>query len=375
MRITQQEGDPVKIVMFYHSLLSDWNHGNAHFLRGVASELTSRGHHVEVYEPDDAWSLKNLVAEHGREPLDRFHAAYPGLSSTRYDLHDLDLGKALDGVDLVIVHEWNEPNLIRRIGTHRRLSGEYRLLFHDTHHRRVTDAETADCDLINYDGVLASGSVIRDHFLSRGWAGKVWTWHEAADTRIFRPLQRGKYDGDVVWIGNWGDGERAVELREFLLKPVKALNARVRAHGVRYPSDALEALTKAGINYMGWLPNFDVPGVFARFRTTVNVPRGPHAQALPGIPAIRVFEALACGIPLVSAPWDDVENLFSPGEDFLVACDSREMRSYLRDLILDEDAARRLAEHGLRTVLSRHTCAHRVDELLDIHSSLETCCN
>src|ERR671938_432916 len=50
----------MRIVMFYHSLLSDWNHGNAHFLRGVAWELTGRGHTVDVLEPADGWSLTHL---------------------------------------------------------------------------------------------------------------------------------------------------------------------------------------------------------------------------------------------------------------------------------------------------------------------------
>ena len=73
----------MRVVMFYHSLLSDWNHGNAHFLRGVATELRARGHDVEVYEPRDAWSLQNLLAEHGEGALEGFRRAYPGLESVR----------------------------------------------------------------------------------------------------------------------------------------------------------------------------------------------------------------------------------------------------------------------------------------------------
>ncbi len=59
----------MQIVMFYHSLLSDWNHGNAHFLRGVVSELEGLGHSIGVYESQDAWSLQNLLAEHGDAPI------------------------------------------------------------------------------------------------------------------------------------------------------------------------------------------------------------------------------------------------------------------------------------------------------------------
>jgi spore maturation protein CgeB len=114
--------------MFYHSLLSDWNHGNAHFLRGIASDLLARGHDVYIYEPWNAWSLRNLVSEQGEAPLRRFHAAYPQLTSTRYRLETLDLEHALDGVDLVLVHEWNDRPLVPRTGEHRARVGGYRLL-------------------------------------------------------------------------------------------------------------------------------------------------------------------------------------------------------------------------------------------------------
>src|SRR4051812_3403165 len=132
-------GGGVKIVMFYHSLQSDWNHGNAHFLRGVASELLARGHDVRVHEPRDAWSVRNLTADHGAEALAGFRGAYPELDSIRYDPEALDLDEALAGADLVLVHEWNDPDLVARIGAHHRRHGRYRLLFHDTHHRSVTD--------------------------------------------------------------------------------------------------------------------------------------------------------------------------------------------------------------------------------------------
>jgi spore maturation protein CgeB len=83
-----------------------------------------------------------------------------------------------------------------------------------------------------------------------------------------------------------------------------------------------------------------------------------------------VFEALACGIPLVCSPWEDAEGLFAPGEDYLVARTGSEMASTMRSLLHDRAAAASLAERGLATIQRRHTCAHRVDELLAIHASL-----
>lgn len=354
----------MKFVLFYHSLVSDWNHGNAHFLRGVVAELLARGHAVDVYEPADGWSRSRLVAEHGEAPLAAFAQRFPQLRS---HLHDdrLDLDRALDGADVVIVHEWNPPELVARIGRHPRGTRRRRLLFHDTHHRSVTaPEEMRRYDLRDYDGVLAFGEAVRQRYLDNGWCERAWTWHEAADLRVFRPQPHTPRDGDLVWIGNWGDGERARELHEFLLEPVAALGLSAVVHGVRYPQSALAALARAGIDYRGWLANHRVPDVFARFRATVHVPRRPYAQALPGIPTIRMFEALACGIPLVSAPWDDVEGLFAPGSDYLVARDGADMRHQLHELLHDDALAAGLAAHGLRTIRERHTCAHRVDELL-----------
>lgn len=361
----------MRVTIFCHSLLSDWNHGNAHFLRGVCTDLIARGHEVQVYEPADAWSLRNLLAEHGQAPLQAFARAYPQLRSMRYDPATLDLDEALAGSDLVLVHEWSDHDLVRRIGEHRKANAGYRLLFHDTHHRAVTAPDSmAAYDLRHYDGVLAFGSAIRDLYRRKGWCERAWTWHEAADHRVFRPLPGQQREGDLVWIGNWGDDERTAELHEFLLAPVRALGLKARIHGVRYPREALAALDEAGVAYGNWLPNHEAPRVFARHGVTVHVPRRPYVQALPGIPTIRVFEALACGIPLVSAPWDDVEGLFEPGADFLVARDGREMREQLRAVLHDPALAQELAEHGRRTILARHTCTHRVDELLGIYSEI-----
>ncbi|MGP1384354.1 MAG: CgeB family protein [Thainema sp.] len=361
----------MRIVLFYHSLISDWNHGNAHFLRGVVTELLERGHDVQVYEPAQGWSLQSLLAEQGETAIADFQAAYPTLKSTLYSLETLDLDTILADTDLVLVHEWNDPQLVQQIGQHHHRYPRYRLLFHDTHHRSVSDPKTmAAYDLRHYDGVLAFGCVIRDLYLQNGWAKRAWTWHEAADIRHFQPIEVAETTGDLVWIGNWGDDERTAELHEFLLRPVQDLQLKARIYGVRYPDTARQALSECGIEYAGWLPNYQVPTVFSQFKVTVHVPRRYYASILPGIPTIRVFEALACGVPLVSAPWDDLEDLFEPGRDFLVAHNGEEMKAHLRCVLADAEFAQALADRGRQTILERHTCGHRVDELLAIYEAL-----
>jgi spore maturation protein CgeB len=360
----------MKFVLFYHSLVSDWNHGHAHFLRGVVSELLDRGHEVEVYEPERGWSLSNLLADKGASAIDEFHAAFPELRSRFYKPGTLDLDEALDGADVVIVHEWNELEWIARIGERAAGLG-CMVLFHDTHHRSVTDSQTmSSLDLRNYDGVLAFGKAVADRYAEGGWARHAWVWHEAADLRRFYPHPRTEDSGDLVWIGNWGDDERGAELYEFLIKPVSRLNLRATIHGVRYPGEALDTLREAHINYAGWIANHRVPAVFANYGCTVHVPRRMYAEQLHGIPTIRMFEALACGIPLISAPWYDEEHLFRPGVDYLVATDGAQMERDLKAVLHEPDLANSLVRHGLETIQNRHSCAHRVDELLAIVQTL-----
>ncbi len=359
----------MNIVLFYHSLLSDWNHGNAHFLRGIATELIKRGNSVKIYEPKNNWSISNLIADNGKDVLAEFHDYYPQLTSTAYDLNSIDLNKILNDADLVIVHEWNEHALVKMIGETKKKFG-FKLLFHDTHHRAITERSSmSNYDLSNYDGVLVFGECIRKIYLKHRWAKRAWTWHEAADVRIFKPLKR-KKTGDLIWVGNWGDEERTKELFEFLIEPVEELKLKAKIFGVRYPEHAKRALKEAGIKYAGWLPNYKAPEVFASHRLTVHVPRRPYVEALPGIPTIRPFEALACGIPLISAPWNDVEHLFTPGKDFIVANNKAEMKKWMKKILNDEEFATQLAQHGLQTIRSKHTCAHRVDELYNICDEL-----
>jgi spore maturation protein CgeB len=182
-------------------------------------------------------------------------------------------------------------------------------------------------------------------------------------------VEQGPREG-LVWIGNWGDDERSCELVEFLLTPANSADLPLDVYGVRYPDAAKQTVKRFGARYHGWLANAAAPQVFAKHLATVHVPRRFYTQMLPGIPTIRIFEALACGIPLVSAPWQDVERLFRIGEDFLVVRDGAQMTRALKRLKSDPALRATLAQNGLETIRARHTCAHRVDELMTIAERL-----
>lgn len=361
----------MNIKLFYHSLISDWNHGNAHFLRGVCFELLKKGYTVTVYEPEDGWSYQNLLKDKGVEAVEQFKACFPNLQSEFYDENSFRPEDYLQNTDLVIVHEWNNPAVVQKIGTYAAEKDDLVALFHDTHHRSVTEPEEMEkYNLTGYDGVLAFGEVIAQLYRGKGWAKDAWTWHEAADINIYHPMVKDHEEGDLVWIGNWGDNERTEELHEFIIEPVRKLGLKATFYGVRYPKDAIQALEGAGIEYRGWLPTHQVPSVFAKYKFTVHVPRRPYVENLPGIPTIRPFEAMACKIPLISAPWDDTERLFTNGEDYLRVENGEEMVKAMDILVKDELLRKNLSENGLHTIHSKHTCAHRVAQLMNIYESI-----
>jgi spore maturation protein CgeB len=360
----------LRLAYFAHTLRSDWNNGNAHFLRGLMRALQQVGHEVTVYEPEREWSINNLRAEPaGTRSLDAFLETYVDLDVQTYAEEETEelWRQRLGGTDVVILHEWNRPALAKRLIAWREDLG-YKLLFHDTHHRASSSPEQIEqFGLAQFDGIIAFGKALSDIYRERFGLERVWTLHEAADTTVFRPCAGIVRESTIVWIGNWGEGERATEIEEFLLEPVAALRevACTTIFGVRYPEDALAALEDAGVCYGGYLPNLDAPGIFARSSATVHVPRQQYTSAMIGIPTIRVFEALACGIPLVSAPWEDTEGLFRKG-DFQFASNAAQMTCELRVLLTDKAAAEDQAARGLETVLGRHTCVHRAHELTAI---------
>jgi spore maturation protein CgeB len=356
----------MRVAIFCHSTLSDWNNGSAHFLRGIATELALRGHRVRTYEPEHAWSVENLIAEHGAGPLRDLLAHYPRLDPVRYAA-GFEIESVLDEVDVVLVHDWSDPTLVARIGRHRARGGRYRLFFHDTNER----ADIARNDLSGYDGVLAYGESLRDAYDRKGWGRHAFTWHEAADLRHFGPIPGALRSHDLIWIGNGDDLERGEALAEYLLLPARELGLRARIHGVRHSASALAAFRAAKVEFAGWLPNYAVPVTLAQARFTVHVPRRSRSAPATAPPSIGVFEALACGVPLISARWRDADRLFEAGVDYLVADDTAAVIEQAR-LLLQEPALRReLAAHALATVRANHTCGHRVEELLGICASLD----
>ena len=151
-----RRGDRVMRFVFYtHSLTSDWNHGNAHFparRHARARPPRARGRGAGALRRLGAG--RNLAADQGFAPLDRFEQDFPELEERLYE-NGFDHAAALEGADVVIVHEWTDPRIVAEIGWLRREGAPFALLFHDTHHRAVSAQKAiAGLELRDYDGVL-----------------------------------------------------------------------------------------------------------------------------------------------------------------------------------------------------------------------------
>jgi spore maturation protein CgeB len=370
------QNKPLRIAVFPHSIVSDWNHGNAHFLRGLIRNLQEMGHQVLSFEEDGNWSLSNLVRDHGLIPIQEFKRRFSFIEHRSYELNGRAslyswLKELVADVDVCVVHEWNHPHLVRAIGEVAGQTGTVSL-FHDTHHRALTEPHRLDAmGLESYSAVLAYGPAIADIYRSLLPEVEAIVFHEGADTDLFRPLDCPKRH-DVLFIGNWGDEDRNDTTIRYFIEPGRALpHLSFALFGVRYPEDVLRAIRQAGIFWGGWLPNYSAPEAYAASKLTVHIPRREYVEALHGTPTIRIFEALACGVPLVSAGWRDESNLFEDGSDYVAVDSQAQMIEAVRWLASDAAARSRIGSQGRATILKSHTCRHRAEELVRIVRRLQ----
>src|SRR5207302_9253539 len=163
----------ISIAYFSHSLRTDWNNGNAHFLRGLLRGLACLGHKVVAFEPANGWSTDNLEAEtKGPQSMQQFRDTYPDLSIHPYSSSDIAspelLRRMLQEIEIVIVHEWNPPELVHTLLLLRD-EMQFRLVFHDTHHRAYSSPDQIRLlGIDRFDAVLAFGealaTIYREHF-------------------------------------------------------------------------------------------------------------------------------------------------------------------------------------------------------------------
>ena len=317
----------MKIVLFYHSLISDWNHGNAHFLRGVATNLIQRGHEVRRLRARERLErAEPRRRTRRRRRSTNFTPAIRCSNRIRYELATLDLDRALDGADLVIVHEWNDHALVRRIGEHRaaaarRLPALLSRYPPSRRHRARADGGATICRTTTACSPTATCCAIFIwHAVGRPAPGP---GTRPPTRRCFiRCRRRTSWTGDVVWIGNWGDEERARgTARVFDRSHRRTRAARAGLSACVIPGMRARCCARPKIRYGGWLPELPRAGSFCPLQGYGPCPAASVRRGVAGHPDDPALRGAGVRHPARLLAMERRGKSLHPGRDFLVARD------------------------------------------------------
>jgi spore maturation protein CgeB len=347
------QASPLKIVILGLSITSSWGNGHATTYRGLVRELVRRGHDVLFLERDVPW-----YAGHRDLPNPPFGrtALYADVASLQRD-HAAQIGEA----DLVIVGSFVPDGVA--VGDWVQAEAPGRTFYDiDT---PVTLAALARGgtpylqarQIAGYDMYLSfTGGPTLDRLEREFGSPAARMLYCSVDPELYYPEPVAQ-DCDLGYMGTYSD-DRQPMLEALLLSPAREwAQGRFEVAGAQYP-DSIE--WPQNVRYTAHLPPALHRDFYNRQRFTLNVTRADMIQA-GWSPSVRIFEAAACGTPIISDRWDGIESLLVPGEEIFLADSPGEVLRLLREL--PEEERRAVGERARRRILSEHTAAHRAAEL------------
>jgi spore maturation protein CgeB len=348
----------MKLVIFGLTISSSWGNGHATLWRGFCKALARKGHRVVFFERDVPFyaSNRDLVAlPHGRLVL------YHDWASTYREA-----ARELADADAAIVTSYC-PDAIAAgeliAASPRALSVFYDL---DT---PVTLSRLESGDPVSYIGprglsdfdlVLSfTGGAALDRLQHRLGARLVAPLYGHVDPEVHRPAPPvPHYRADLSYLGTYS-ADRQDALQSLFIEPARRRAAqRFVLGGAQYPQ---HFPWYDNMFFVRHLPPDEHPAFFSSSRLTLNVTRAPMAE-LGWCPSGRLFEAAACGTPVITDRWSGIETFFASGTEILIADATDDV---LAALDLDDAEVRRIAAAARERVLAEHTSERRADELID----------
>jgi spore maturation protein CgeB len=346
----------MKLVIFGLTISSSWGNGHATLWRGLCRALGERGHHVVFFEADRIYYAmhRDIAALPGGGAL-QLYANWPlGREVARRELVDADVAIVTSYCGDAIAAE----QLIAEGGVPLRV-------FYDLDTPVTLDALRAGPvdyigphGLAGYDLVLSytGGEALRE-LKTRLGARQVAPLYGSVDPAQHWPAPpEERFRADLSYLGTYA-ADRQGTLEALFLDPARARpHQRFLIGGAQYPST------------FPWVPNLyfvqhlapaQHPAFFSSSRLTLNITR--RAMKLMGYcPSGRLFEAAACGAPIVTDAWEGLDQFFTPGREIIVARSSEDVT---RALDADDAELARIAAAARERVLAEHTAAHRAAEL------------
>ncbi|RYZ11792.1 MAG: glycosyltransferase [Comamonadaceae bacterium] len=352
---TASAAEPLRIVILGLSITSSWGNGHATTYRGLVRELARRGHDLLFLERDVPWYAQNRdlpVPPYGRTAL------YADLDALRRDG-----SQAVGEADLVIVGSYVPDGI--EVGDWVQAEASGLTAFYDIDTpvtlaalaREGGSAYLAARQIAGYDLYLSfTGGPTLQRLEREFGSPAARVLYCSVDPELYYP-QPQPAQWDLGYMGTYSD-DRQPTVERLLVEPARRWSdGRFTIAGPQYPDTAG---WPANVHYTAHLPPAAHRDFYNRQRFTLNVTRADMIEA-GWSPSVRLFEAAACGTPIVSDRWEGIETLLRPGEEIFLADDTAEVLRLLRELPDDE---RRAAGERARTrVLAQHTAAHRAAEL------------
>jgi spore maturation protein CgeB len=341
------------IVILGLSITSAWGNGHATTYRGLMRELCRRGHEVLFLERDVSW-----YRAHRDLPRPGYGATelYADLEELR-DRH----GSALRGADLVVVGSYVPDGIPLARWLLDLRAGPTALYDIDT---PVTLAALArggaaylSADLIpRFDLYLSftGGPTLRR--LEREFGSPMArALYCSVDPELYYP-EPAPPRWDLGYLGTYA-ADRQPALERLLAEPARAWpDGRFIVAGAAYPADCAWPPNCARVEH---LPPASHRSFYNAQRYTLNVTRADMVRAGYS-PSVRLFEAAACGTPIISDYWPGLDDVLRIGREVLVPASAAGVLELLRDP--DEERRRALGERARRRILAQHTAAHRAAE-------------
>jgi len=344
----------MRIAIFGLSITSSWGNGHATTYRALVRALAGRGHDVVFFERDAPWYAENRDLP--QPPYCRT-VIYDSAAS----LHDAASAE-LAQCDLAIVGSYVPDGAAVGDYVQRHARGVTAFYDIDT---PVTLAglESGGAGYLTrrqiprYDLYLSfTGGPTLDLLHSTYGAPMARALYCSVDPDLYFPEPR-SIDWDLGYLGTYSDDRQPVLTRLMLRAAAQWTRGRFVVAGPQYPPT------------VEWPPNVDrvthlAPAEHRSFynsmRFTLNVTRADMVRAGYS-PSVRLFEAAACGTPIISDTWEGLGELFAPSTEILISRNARETLTYLTELTDEE--RRSIGERARRRVLDAHTSRHRAIEL------------
>ncbi|NMC60208.1 MAG: glycosyltransferase [Candidatus Methanofastidiosa archaeon] len=354
----------MKIGFFIQSYLADYNFGSAHFLRGLIRELSNLGHSIKIFCPENSWVERKTIELKGNSILSETQVRYPIFSIEKYSPDFLNLGKFLSKLDVVIVNEWTDDKIAKRIGLFGIENNKLVTIYYDTHHRILTATEELQAaGVCFYKKILVLGESVKLSYQRRLNIKNAIVFPEAVDEIMFNKNKKQRHDGSAVWIGNYGYDERGKNLITSLIG-LKRFGIPVKCYGAGFPKGEIKKLGSASINVHGWIPNIQVPMILSRALISLHIPREPYTAELGGVSTIRPYEASGLAVPLVVISKSPLGYPFVPNLHYKLYSNSEDFLNALPKLMSNYGCLSSMALRANELVVSNHTCRDRALMLL-----------